>query len=132
MLRQVRSTSASWLTFAARCCALLLRSSSVTLVRNSTFSRFSTTMLSWQNSSDFGRFVTWTTSSSRTFSLSGLRMMLSSLPLVVSSAAGGDDDAGVTLTLGIAGTFVFPLPRLSFNDGDVELEAIVLYIRCLL
>ena len=138
MLRHVRSTSASWSTFAARCCSLLLRSSSVTLVRSSTFSRFSSAMLSWQNSRDFARLVTWTTSSSRTFSLSSLRMMKSSLAFVVSSGSAAGVDVGgrgvsltlaLTLALRVAGTFVLPLLRVGFNNGDVELEAILLYIR---
>ena len=136
MLRQVRSTSASWSTFAARCCSLLLRSSSVTLVRSSTFSRFSSAMLSWQKSRDSARLVTWTTSSSRTFSLSSLRMMKSSLAFVVSSGSAAGVNAGgrgvtltLALTLRVAGTFVLPLPRVGFNNGDVELEAILLYIR---
>ena len=51
--------------------------------------------------------------------------MLSSLPpkSFVSSAA----DAGVALTLGIAGTFVFALPRFSLcvNDRDAVLDAMV-------
>ena len=52
-------------------------------------------------------------------------MMLSRLPpkSLVSSAA----DAGVALTLGIAGTFVLALPRFSLgvNDRDAVLDAMV-------
>ena len=65
-------------------------------------------------------------------------MMKSSLAFVISSgsAAGvGVGGRGVTLTLAltlalrVAGTFVLPLLRVGFNNGDVELEAILLYIR---
>ena len=62
--------------------------------------------------------------------------MKSSLAFVVSSGSAAGVDVGgrgvtltLALTLRVAGTFVLPVLRVSFNNGDVELEAVLLYIR---